>query len=128
MKKFFVTFLLSLVAVSAYCFGTGTYYTIVGKGSSGQTKCSGHVIEDTFFKTIELYVSDMLNQKYYVYEKVQVNENTVKYVCDKENTITYDHLIIFKQKCPNGMNVYFFEFPPLYEGQGRTVYKVVKSE
>ena len=116
--------LLSLVAVSAY----SAYYTIVGKGNSGQTKCSGYVIENTLFNTIELHISDMLNQKYSIYKKVQVNENTIKYECGLYNEISLEKYIIRKQKCPNGKSVYFFEFPPLYEGQGRTVYKVVKEE
>ena len=123
MKKLFITLLLSLVAVSAY----SEYYTIVGKGNSGQTKCSGYVIEDTFFNTIDLHISDMLNQKYRIEKKVQVNENTIKYVCGLYDELSLEKYIIIKNKCPNGKYVYFFDFPPMYEGQGRTVYKVVKK-
>jgi len=132
MKKFVVTMLFSLIVLSAFCQNPKTRYDIVGKGSSGQYKCSGYVIEDTFFKTIEVYISDMLNRKFSINKKVQVNESTIKYICgntleDMEAYGIQTEYTVIKQKCPNGKDVYFFEFPPLYDGQGRTVYKVKRS-
>ena len=121
-----MTFLLSIFAYTGY----SQTYKIVGKGNSGQYQCSGYVSEDSFFKTITLYVSDMLNHKYSIKKKVQVNDNTIRYVCTEYELQDFvdsgmKNFYIIKQKCPNGKNTYFYQFPPLYKGQGSTVYKVV---
>lgn len=124
MKKVFLIFLLSIFAYTGY---SQTYkYKIVGKGNSGQYQCSGYVSENLLFKTITLYVSDMLNHEYRISKKEQVNDNTIRYVCLEDNPDWgFKEIYIIKQKCPHGKNTYFYQFPPLYKGQGSTVYKVV---
>lgn len=58
----------------------------------------------------------MLNKTFICVNKEQIDERTIQYGD------------IIKQKCNVGKNVYFFIFPPLYQGQGRTVYKVVVDD
>lgn len=123
MKKIvpFIVFIILTLNASAQT------YRIIGKGNSGETKCSGYIRqnEDSFTGegSFTIRLSDMLERTYRIWEKEQIDERTIKYkVFDKE----LNHII--KQKCPNGKYVYFFEFPPLYPKQSRTIYKAAKEK
>ena len=73
---------------------------------------------------ISIHLSDMLEHEYQILDKEQIDERTIKYEFLDRN-VEYKDCYIIKYKCPYGKNVYFFEFPPLYPKQGRTVYKTV---
>lgn len=118
---------------------TFNYFEIVGKGDSGQLKCSG-TISETFgmslYGSIKITLSDMLEQEFRIVEKEQIDERTIKYHCEKSGVLDWEknsignmqsrRYFIIKQKCNINENVYFFQFPALYEGQGTTVYKTRK--
>lgn len=93
-----------------------------------------------FFKTITIVLSDMLNQKFNITKKEQIDGRTIRYICTKETSNIGDDFeesknflgntsihqrtyTIIKQKCNISENVYFFQFPQLYDGQGSTAYK-----
>ena len=102
-------------------------FKIVGKGNSGEIKCSGYIEQyDNYVGScFTIHLTDMLEQEYKVLSKEQIDEKTIKYeVIDANHKSNY----IIKQKCPYGKYVYFFEFPPLYSKQNRTIYKVVKKK
>ncbi len=134
MKKI-LSFAFLMVFVAVNCYGQidfgemqkqmyGTRYTIVGKGSSGSIQCSGYIIEKPYAlgATFKIYLSDMLEQSFSPMQKTQVDERTIKYTGGGGWEPQYE---ITKYKCPYGENVYFFTFPPLYDGQGYTTYKAV---
>ena len=128
MKRLIILVVLITSLLCAYAW---TDYTIIGKGSSGEYKCSGRITENPFgycHNSIEIVISDMLEAVFEIDSKEQIDEKTIKLVCHRAKTYFWDEYIIYKQKCPNGRNVYFFEFPPLYNNQGRTVYKTIKKE
>lgn len=104
-------------------------FKIVGKGNSGEFKCSGYIKQsgDNAGDNITIYLSDMLQYKYMILSKEQIDERTIKYGIMDMDLDSCNRYII-KQKCPNGKYTYFFEFPPLYSKQGRTVYKAVKEK
>lgn len=104
-------------------------FKIVGKGNSGETKCSGYIYQSDNggFHKISIHLSDMLEHEYQISGKEQKDERTIKYTFLDSN-MKYDDSYIIKYKCPYGKYVYFFEFPPLYPKQGRTVYKAVKEK
>lgn len=104
-------------------------FKIVGKGNSGEFKCSGYIEQsgDNAGDNITIHLSDMLQHKYMILSKEQIDEKTIKYSIMDMNLDSRNRYII-KQKCPNGKYTYFFEFPPLYSKQGRTVYKAVKEK
>lgn len=122
MKKILILALFSF-------FMTGLLaqtFKIVGKGNSGEIKCSGYIEQyDNYVgSSLTIYLTDMLKQEYKVLSKEQIDEKTIKYVVIDAN---YKSDYIIKQKCPYGKYVYFFEFPPLYSKQNRTIYKVVRE-
>lgn len=121
-KKLFLLF-LSLLAIN--CFSQT--FKILGKGSSGEIKCSGYIEQyDNYVgSSFTIHLTDMLEQEYKVLSKEQIDEKTIKYEVFDAN---YKSNYIIKQKCPYGKYVYFFEFPPLYSKQNRTIYKVVKKK
>lgn len=123
MGKRFIFTLMSLCLITLNSFGQTYTYKIVGKGNAGQYECSGTITqsEDRWgYSTISIYLSDMLKKTYYSLRPEQVDERTIKYK-DFFGQIT-------KYKCPNAENVYFFTFPPLYDGQGYTTYKTIKQK
>ena len=136
MKKLFLALMFSFFALTCYSqismadIGYSYSFEIVGKGNSGQYKCSGDIYESD--KSITVRISDMLQRSYRITGREQVDEVTIKFICMDYTTedITangWKEYIIYKQKCTNGKNVYFFEIPPMYKGQGRTTYKVVRT-
>lgn len=139
MKKLFIALMFSFFALTCYSqismadIGYSYSFEIVGKGNSGQYKCSGGIYEDN--KSITVRISDMLQRSYRVIRREQVDEVTIKLICKDytaEDMIANGasiatEYIIYKQKCTIGKNVYFFEIPPMYKGQGRTTYKVVRT-
>lgn len=111
-------------------FGYSYSFDIVGKGNSGQYKCSGNIYENK--ESITVWISDMLQRSYWVTRREQVDEVTIKLICRDYELDDYvangsKEYIIYKQKCTIGKNVYFFTIPPMYNGQGRTTYKVVRT-
>ena len=136
MKKLFLALMFSFFALTCYSqismadIGYSYSFEIVGKGDSGQYKCSGDIFENK--ESITVRISDMLQRSYRVTRREQVDEVTIKLIC-KDYTLEdmiasgTKEYIIYKQKCTNGKNVYFFEIPPMYKGQGRTTYKVVRT-
>ena len=125
MKKILFLLFLSLLAIN----GFSQTFEIIGKGNSGETKCSGyiHQSDNGVFDKISIHLSDMLEHEYQISGKEQIDERTIKYTFLDSN-VKYSDSYIIKYKCPYGKYVYFFEFPPLYSKQGRTVYKVVKKK
>ena len=124
MKKIGFTLIMFLFSVNCFC----QTYKIVGKGVSGQHNCSGTITEyKGIQRTISIYLSDMLNKTYNVSEKKQIDERTIQYKCygNMEEGDFSDTYYIVKQKCDNSNSVYFFQFPPLYKGQGNVIYKTV---
>lgn len=136
MKKLFLALMFSFFALTCYSqrsledFGYNYSFEIVGKGNSGQYKCSGNIYEDK--GSITVWLSDMLQKTYRVYRREQVDEVTIRLIC-RDSTLEdlaangIKEYIIYKQKCTIGKNVYFFTIPPMYNGQGRTTYKVVRT-
>lgn len=125
MKKIVFLLFLSLMTIN----GFSQTFKIVGKGNSGETKCSGYIKQsgENAGDSFTIHLSDMLQHKYTVLSKEQIDERTIKYsIMDMD--LDSGNRYIIKQKCPNGKYVYFFEFPPLYSKQGRTVYKAVKEQ
>ncbi len=131
MKKYLFALLMVLATINSYGqvigLGLGTKYTIVGKGSNGSIQCSGYIIESPGLgmnsaPSFKLYLSDMLEKDFSTSKKTQVDERTIKYTGGGLLEPQYE---ITKYKCPYGENVYFFTFPPLYDGQGYTTYKAV---
>lgn len=131
-----------------FTFTFSTYsqnYTIVGKGNAGKEMCSGYVCQNDYFKTISIVLSDMLSMSFIINKKEQIDERTIKYTCTKKidtlddseyeiytnflgnSGIKQKKYTIVKQKCNISEKVYFFQFPPLYDGQGTTVYKTTKK-
>lgn len=125
MKKILYLLLLSLLTIK----GFSQTFKIVGKGNSGETKCSGYIYQSDngLFHKISIHLSDMLEHEYQILDKEQKDERTIKYTLLDSN-MKYSDRYIIKYKCPYGKYVYFFEFPPLYPKQGRTVYKAVKEK
>lgn len=126
MKKMYMLFLLlSLLTINCY----SQTFNIVGKGVSGKTRCSGYIEQsgEDFGDYFTIYLSDILQHKYQILNKEQIDKRTIKYNIIDIN-LDNDNCYIIKQKCPNGKYTYFFEFPPLYSKQGRTVYKAVKKK
>lgn len=110
-----------------------TYYIIVGKGNSGQNKCSGKIIEGIFptnlLSSIEIILFDKMHVYFGVLSEEQIDELTVRYLCYKSDDIlSPNEYIITKYKCPNKQNVYFYSFPALYNGDMETTYKAIKIE
>lgn len=125
MKKILFLLFLSLLVIN----GGSQTFKIVGKGNSGETKCSGYIEQsgDNVGDSFTIHLSDMLQHKYIILSKEQIDERTIKYSIMNMDLDSYNRYII-KQKCPNGKYTYFFEFPPLYSKQSRTVYKTVKEK
>lgn len=140
MKKILTCFaLFSLIILP--CFGQlglepyKRYYTIVGKGNSGEQKCSGSIVEtygsnqlsgELYVSTIYIRLSEMLHDSFLCIDKKIVDERTIKYNGLSPETKNVGDII--KQQCNVNNKVYFFTFPSLYQGQGRTVYKTVIDE
>lgn len=125
MRKTLITIIFSILALNC----SAQTYKIIGKGNSGETKCSGYIKQsgENAGDSFTIHLSDMLQHKYTVLSKEQIDERTIKYsIMDMD--LDSGNRYIIKQKCPNGKYVYFFEFPPLYSKQGRTVYKAVKEQ
>lgn len=125
MGKILITIIFSILALNC----SAQTYKIIGKGNSGETECSGYIKQsgENAGDSFTIHLSDMLQHKYTVLSKEQIDERTIKYsIMDMD--LDSGNRYIIKQKCPNGKYVYFFEFPPLYSKQGRTVYKTVKEQ
>ena len=71
----------------------------------------------------------MLEAVFEISSKEQIDERTIRY-CSyrKDGKYGLTPYYIYKYKCPYGKNIYFFQFPPLYNNQGTTVYKAVKQD
>lgn len=125
MKKILFLLFLSLLVIN----GVSQTFKIVGKGNSGETKCSGYIEQsgDNVGDSFTIHLSDMLQHKYIILSKEQIDERTIKYSIMNMDLDSYNRYII-KQKYPNGKYTYFFEFPPLYSKQSRTIYKTVKEK
>lgn len=125
MKKILLSLLFLLGVTNIFA----QTYKIVGKGNSGKTKCSGYIEQsgDGVGGSFTIHLSDMLQHKYMILMKEQIDERTIKYSF-MDTDLDSRNCYIIKQKCPNGKYTYFFEFPPLYPKQGRTVYKAVKEK
>lgn len=123
MKKILFLSLFSLLAINVF----SQTFTIVGKGRSGGIECSGQIVQydAPVGSNFTIHLTDMLEQEYTVMGKEQIDEKTIRYEVIDAN---YNSSYIIKQKCPYGKYVYFFEFPPLYSKQGRTIYKAVKKK
>lgn len=109
------------------------YYTIVGKGNSGQNKCSGKIIEGIFptnlLDSIEIILYDKLHVDFVVLYEVQIDELTVRYICYKSDELSSPkEYVITKYKYSNKQNVYLYSFPSLCDGDMETSYKAIKSE
>lgn len=105
-------------------------FKIVEKGNFVYEKCSGVISERLglgLFGEITITLSDMLEQKFIILEKEQIDERTIRYKCQKID-LSYDikRYDIIKQKCNINESVYFFSFPPLYDGNKTTIYKTIK--
>lgn len=125
IKNCFLLIFFFLLSVNVFA----QTFKIVGKGNSGETKCSGYIEQsgDNVGDSFTIHLSDMLQHKYIILSKEQIDERTIKYSIMNMDLDSYNRYII-KQKCPNGKYTYFFEFPPLYSKQSRTVYKTVKEK
>ena len=65
-----ILLLFQLITVSAQVILPTYTYQIVGKGNSGQYKCSGTIIEDTdIWSLIRISISDMLEAEFKISEK-----------------------------------------------------------
>ena len=129
MKKSILTFFVFLLPIMSYCREYNTF-TIVGKGDSGQYECKGEIKqeEDSGFGysgNIEISISDMITKRFHIEKREIKDEKTIIYTTSDEN---WKKDYIVKYKCPYGKDVYFFVFPPLYNGQGRTTYKAKKFD
>lgn len=105
-------------------------YKIVGKGNAGEYKCSGKVVEEPWGyppNSIQIILSDMLEAVFNIASKEQIDERTIRYICYKNNDYSLEKYIIIKHKCPYGKDVYFYSFPPLYNGDAVNVYKTIKQ-
>lgn len=121
---------ISLLFLSVLSAKAWINYEIVGKGDTGQYKCSGKVVEDPWgYKpnSIQIIMSDMLEATFSIASKEQIDERTIKFICYKDGTYNLDKYIIIKYKCPYGKDVYFFTFPALYNGDKNTTYKTIKK-
>ena len=149
MKRTITLIILSFCFFYSFSQHFGTSYEIIGKGASGEKKCKGSITEcppnsilnQSFDEVINIYLSDMLNANFKIVKKQQVDDRTIKLLCikkdgditsyikvDKAGILSSNYDEIIKYKCPYGKNVYFFTFPPLYEGQGKITYKTIKNE
>ena len=115
MKRILFLSFFSLLAINVF----STTFTIVGKGSSGESKCSGYIRQ--YGNKITIHLTDMLEEEYTIISKDQIDENTIIYTVN-----IYSRAYIKKWKSSYDSDVYYFEFPPLYPQQGRTTYKAVK--
>lgn len=108
-------------------------FDVVGKGKSDVTQCSGRIwkyIEESGI-SFAIQLSDMSDDEDFEYEtstKKQIDKNTIRYNISEGLNLKQEDCYIIEQKHPTEKNVYFFEFPPLYPSQGRTMYKTVKKE
>ena len=128
MKRVIVILCLFMSMLSANAW---IDYTIVGKGNSGEYKCSGKVVEDPFGyrpNSIQIILSDMLECVFNIATKEQVDERTIRYICYKDGDYSLEKYVIVKYKCPYGKDVYFYSFPALYNGDKETTYKVIKKK
>lgn len=126
--RLIVVLCILILSRSAYAW---TDYTIVGKGSSGQFKCNGKIVEEPFgYKpnSIQIILSDMLDVVFNIATKEQIDERTIRYVCYKDGDYSLEKYTIIKYKCPNGKDVYFYSFPALYNGDNKTTYKTIKRK
>ena len=108
-------------------------FDIVGKGKSDVTQCSGRIwkyIEESGI-SFAIQLSDMPDDEDFEYgtsTKEQIDKNTIRYNISEGLNLKQEDCYIIEQKHSTEKNVYFFEFPPLYPSQGRTMYKTVKKE
>lgn len=108
-------------------------FDIVGKGKSDVTQCSGRIwkyIEESGISFV-IQLSDMPDDEDFEYgtsTKEQIDKNTIRYNISEGLNLKQEDCYIIEQKHSTEKNVYFFEFPPLYPSQGRTMYKTVKKE
>ena len=133
MRKVVLSFLLCFFTINSY----SQIFNIIEKSSLGtEERCSGTILQSAITKSIYIELSDMLNERFTILRKEQIDERTINYICKKSNSepeftkygLKFKEYSIIKQKCNINPNVYFFEFPPLYDGQFRTIYKTKKTE
>lgn len=138
MKKILILTLFSfwMTGLLAQTFITPVevqVFDIVGKGKSNVTQCSGRIwkyIEESGI-SFAIQLSDMPDDENFEYEtstKKQIDKNTIRYNISKGLNLKQEDCYIIEQKHSTEKNIYFFEFPPLYSSQGRTIYKTVKKE
>lgn len=138
MKKILILTLFSfwMTGLFAQTFITPVevqVFDIVGKGKSDVTQCSGRIwkyIEESGI-SFAIQLSDMPDDEDFEYgtsTKEQIDKNTIRYNISEGLNLKQEDCYIIEQKHSTEKNVYFFEFPPLYPSQGRTMYKTVKKE
>lgn len=108
-------------------------FDIVGKGKSGEIKCSGRIWKyisgsDISFSILLSNMSDDEDFEYEISTKEQIDKNTIKYNIGEGPNLTNGERYIIEQRHITEKNVYFFEFPALYPSQKRTVYKAIKKK
>ena len=105
---------------------------------------NGYILQDDNYGSgfITIVISDMLSAKFSIDKIEQIDRYTIRYKChrsDKQPTLKtypngmlggleYEEGYIIKQKCKNGTKTYFWQFPPLYEGDKTTVYTTVRDD
>lgn len=114
MKKivFFSLFVMSSLLVSAKT------YTILGKGSNGETPAKGSISfnKDDTFSVVKVFVSDLVQKTFTLCNVHIIDDFTLKYEVYNDKSRS----VIVRQDSSNP-NVYYFEVPNFYEGQSGTI-------
>lgn len=100
MKTSILAMFLTLISLSGFCQS----FTIVGKGNAGETKCTGSIRQSSNVQDyIYIELSDMLNRKFNIFSKEQINERTIRYKFYDFESSTQGYIV--KYKCPYGKDV-----------------------
>lgn len=128
MRNLFIVsvFILSCLGVQGQIFGN--HYQIIAKGWTNDIPCSGQIVEDPdIHKRIDIFLSNNLSAAFEIADKKQIDERTVIYTCYKKGTYDLKKYDIIKYRSPYGANLFFFTFPPLYDGNTEIMYKALKK-
>lgn len=131
MKKLLFSFVMMLFVHTIY----GQTFSIIGKGSSGEKKCSGKIAVSNSYLgnsgNISISEDTWIEPIYYHgCDKSRIDSRTLKYEFVeywKENRKKEDKIIIIMQKCDIDPNVYFFQVRSNGVIPSATTYKTIKK-